>query len=141
MRIRTQILRNIVVTWKAGVGPERMGDLWRDACTKDVRTVRNMRGNGTRRERRVRKTAIWLETRQALLEGLKGREVVGGVHSVIFGKIGMVVGTIEAGYPALRNEVRVVSAGEVFLVPTDREDWRMLNASHWVTWGERGDFA
>lgn len=86
----------------------------------------------------MRKTGIWLEVWQAVLEGLQGREVVAAGHPVIFGKIGVVVGTID---PALRKEIRVVSAGEVFLVAIDLEGWRTLNASHGVTWGERGDFS
>lgn len=143
MGIRAKILRNILVARQAGIGSERMGRLWSDACSEHVRAVAHVRRDGSWRERRVREATIRLEAAHAVLEGLEGRRGVSTaiIHSIIVGKIGMIAGATDVGYPTLREEIWVVTVGEVLLVSVHGEDGRMLNASHGITRSEGGDFA
>ena len=86
----------------------------------------------------MREMGVGLEAAHAILERLEGRMWVTRtiVHTIIISEIGVIARPADAGDPALREDIGVMSIGKALLVAIERKDRGMLYAGHGVTWRE-----
>lgn len=142
MGVGTQILWDIFVRWHTRVRTEAMGGLWGDTCSKHVRTMTHVGGDGAGRKGAMREMGVVLEAAMhTILERLEGRRRVPSTitHTIIIGEIWMIPSPTDVGDPTL-GKVMVMAIGKAFLVAVERERG-VLYAGHGVAWCEWGDLA
>lgn len=143
MRIGTDVLGDIFIRGYTRIGTETVSGLWSNACSKHVRAMAHVRRDRTRGEGTVREMGVGLEAAHAILERLEGRRRVSGTiaHGIIISEIGVITSAAEVRDPALREDIGVMAIGKALLVAAEREDRRVLNSGHGVTWCEGGDLS